>query len=144
MPLRRSAIEFLLEALVTLFFEVVVGVLGQLIVELGWRTLSGGFEGHRARQRAHPALKVAALSIAGVVLGGLSGLLLPDQLFESQGIRGATMVVSPLITGSLMEVYGRWCDRRGRERSFFATFWGGAIFAFSLAATRFYLVASGR
>jgi hypothetical protein len=120
-----------------LIFEV----FGQAFLELGWRTLSGGF---RSLQRAHPVLSVAALAITGALLGWVSVLLLPDRLFGFRGIRGATMMVSPLINGALMEAYGRWCDRHGLKRSSFANFWGGAVFAFGMAAVRFYFVGTGR
>ena len=121
--------------------EVVVEVFGQLFLEFGWRTLSEGF---RERQRAHPLLSAAALALLGGVFGVVISLAFPNRLFGFQGIRGTTMVVSPLVTGTVMEAYGRWCDRHGRERSNFATFWGGAIFAFSMAAMRFYFVGTGR
>jgi hypothetical protein len=126
---------------VSLFFELIVEVAGQAFLELGWRSLTKGF---RSLQRAHPVLSVAALAIAGAFLGWLSVLLLPDRVFGFRGIPGATMVVSPLINGALMEAYGRWCDRRGHRRSSFANFWGGAVFAFGMAAVRFYFVGTGR
>jgi len=36
-----------------------------------------------------------------------------------------------------MEQYGQWREENGGERSFIATFWGGALFAFSMALVRF-------
>lgn len=40
-----------------------------------------------------------------------------------------------------MELYGRWRRSGEREASRFATWWGGAAFAFGYALTRFVLVA---
>lgn len=110
---------------------------GEVLLQLGWRVFGEGF---RASQRAHPVLSVLALILAGVLLGVLTNLLVPNRLFPFQGIRGASLVLSPLVTGALMHWYGKWCDRRGRERSNFATFWGGAVFALSMTFVRFYFV----
>lgn len=81
-----------------------------------------------------------------VLLGGLAGfltsLILPNRLFGFHGIKGVSIVLSPIITGLLMRRYGDWCDERGHPRSYFATFWGGALFAFGMAAVRYYLVGS--
>jgi hypothetical protein len=51
-----------------------------------------------------------------------------------------SLLVSPAITGLLMEGYGRWRTSRGGHPSYVATFWGGALFAFSMALMRFMLV----
>lgn len=112
-------------------------VIFEFLAELGWRSLGEGF---RSRKRTHPVAAAAALGLTGALLGGITALVLPNRIFGFRGIPGATLVLSPLLTGSVMEAYGRWCDRHGRDRSSFGTFWGGAIFAFGMAAIRFYLV----
>ena len=78
--------------------------------------------------------------VAGVVLGFLSSLVAPHRVFGTGAVQGASIVLSPLITGVVMEVYGSWCESRGIERSYFATLWGGALFALSMAVVRFQLV----
>jgi len=85
--------------------------------------------------------------LAGIgimVMGGLAGLitsfLLPSRILQPGPIRGASLFLSPLVTGMVMDRYGQWREDRGVERSFIATFWGGALFAFSMALVRFALV----
>jgi hypothetical protein len=39
-----------------------------------------------------------------------------------------------------MDRWGEWRESRGTERSFVATFWGGALFAFAMALVRFLLL----
>jgi len=82
--------------------------------------------------------------IAGVgvvLLGGLVGAAAsfkwPTRVFEAGPVLGASLMLSPIITGAAMEWYGRWCDTRGRARSYVATFWGGGLFALSMAVARF-------
>ena len=78
------------------------------------------------------------------VLGGLAGLitsfLLPARILEPGPVQGASLFLSPLIAGLLMDRYGQWREGRGLARSYVSTFWGGALFAFSMALVRFVLV----
>jgi hypothetical protein len=50
------------------------------------------------------------------------------------------MIVTPVLNGLLMHAYGSWRERRGMERFFLATFWGGALFACGLSLVRFLLL----
>jgi len=36
-----------------------------------------------------------------------------------------------------MDRYGQWREDRGQSRSYIDTFWGGALFAFTMALVRF-------
>jgi len=112
--------------------------LGEVFIQGGWKVFSEPFR----RKRANPI--VAGIGL--ILLGGLGGLLTsfiaPGRIFGLYGIKGVSIVMSPLITGLLMHRYGQWCDKRSRPRSSFATFWGGALFAFGMAAVRYYRVGS--
>jgi hypothetical protein len=55
-------------------------------------------------------------------------------------VPGASLALSPLMTGVVMAFYGRWRSRRGHAISSASTFWGGALFAFGMALVRFLLV----
>jgi hypothetical protein len=117
----------------------VLQLVGELLLQGGWEAFAEPF---RARKRAHSVIAAFGLIVVGGLLGLLTSFLLPTRLFGSYGIRGASIVISPIITGLLMERYGVWCDEHGRARSHFATFWGGALFALSMAAVRSQLVGS--
>jgi hypothetical protein len=100
-------------------------------------------ESMRGRNRAHPVLA----GVGVVLLGGLAGVLTswmwPARIFQPGPLRGASLLFSPLFTGAVMEYYGQWREDRGGLRSYVATFWGGALFAFSMALVRFVWVGGG-
>jgi hypothetical protein len=50
------------------------------------------------------------------------------------------MIVTPVLNGAFMHWYGLRRKRRGHDRFFLATFWGGALFAFGVSLVRFLLV----
>ena len=86
------------------------------------------------------------VSAVGIVLmGGLCGLVTsviwPTRFFEPL-LPGASLLVSPLLSGFVMEGVGRWKVRRGWSRSYLATYWGGALFAFAMASVRFLWVSA--
>ena len=76
----------------------------------------------------------------GFLAGFLTTLVLPRRIIHTQGVRGASLLVAPLITGLVMQFYGTHRAIRGHSRSYFATFWGGALFALGMAAVRFGLI----
>lgn len=57
-------------------------------------------------------------------------------------VPGASLLLSPLMTGGMMELYGRWRSTGGHATSSASTFWGGALFAFGMALVRFLPVRS--
>jgi hypothetical protein len=82
--------------------------------------------------------------LAGVgvaALGGLAGVLTsliwPTRIFRPGPLPGVRLLVSPFITGVVMDRYGQWREDKGGQRSYVATFWGGALFAFTMALVRF-------
>ena len=50
---------------------------------------------------------------------------------------GLSLLISPPVNGLLSDAFGAWRERHGRSRSYLATFWGGALFAFGMAGARF-------
>lgn len=104
------------------------------MIEFGFRSMG---DSARQRSRAHPVIAVAGVLLLGGLAGVVTSLVVPFRIFPSTPLRGASLLLSPLATGAAMSVYGRWKERRGRERSFLASFWGGALFAFGMALVRF-------
>ena len=64
-------------------------------------------------------------------------MIWPTPIFQQSPVRGASLLLSPLMTGAIMDRYGEWLEGRGGTRSFIATFWGGALCAFGMALVRF-------
>jgi hypothetical protein len=75
-----------------------------------------------------------------MLIGFFATLAWPHRIIGIHGVRGASLVVAPLIIGLVMQFYGTQRAARGHSRSYFATFWGGALFALGMAAVRFELV----
>jgi len=132
-----EALAKLLEFLVALLFEGVLQFVLDLAFSAIWDWLIPD-PVYKTTRRI--GWTIIAMIVGGGVLGALTVAIAPERLFSLISIRGTSLVLSPLITGLLMQWYGSWRKSRGMEYSYFATFWGGALFAFSMAAVRFLLV----
>lgn len=114
--------EFLLQML----FELAAEAVGALI--------------HRWRQSS-PAVSAVGLVFVGAAAGLLSAWLFPHRLIETRvAFPGVSLLLAPLATGSAMYLLGERLRRAGRYTSSLATFRGGALFAFSMALIRWWVV----
>lgn len=95
-----------------------------------------------ARARVHPVFGGLGVLVFGGIAGALTTWLLPNRLFGTPALPGASLVLSPLLNGALMHYYGAWRAQRQLAHSFIATFWGGALFAFGFAAVRLASIAT--
>jgi hypothetical protein len=118
-------IEILLEFLLSGVLDVLLELLYQ------------GFGTSRNARDRHPVLGGLGVLVIGGVAGGLTTLAIPNRLFGSPILPGASLLISPMLNGLLMHRYGMWRTRRQLGHSFIATFWGGALFSFGFAAVRF-------
>lgn len=73
----------------------------------------------------------------GGLMGALTLFIWPTRIVQPSPVRGVSLLLSPLVTGALMDRYGEWVEGRGGTRSYVATFWGGALFSFGMALVRF-------
>ena len=133
-------IEILLELVFSVIGESLFQLGGEFLLELLARAVAGGV---RSDRRANPIAAACGLVLLGALIGLLSWLVLPNRIFEQRGLPGASIVFSPIVTGVVMEAYGRHRELRGRTRSYLATFWGGGLFALSMSGVRFLLVGPG-
>ena len=76
----------------------------------------------------------------GALAGWITCLAWPGRLLHLYPLKGVSLLISPLINGLLMELYGRWREDRGESRTYISTFWGGGLFALSMATVRFLCV----
>lgn len=82
-------------------------------------------------------MAAVGVAILGALGGVVSSLIWPTRIFQAFPVRGLSLLLSPFATGVVMDRYGQWREARGGQRSYMATFWGGALFAFSMALVRF-------
>jgi hypothetical protein len=80
--------------------------------------------------------------LAWLFLGALGGLvsvwLLPDRILRPGPLPGLSLVLTPLIVGSAMQLWGDHRRAHGHSTTYLATFPGGAAFAWAWAAVRFF------
>jgi hypothetical protein len=122
------------ELILTALWEVLLQVVGQVMLELGLGAAGHSFTD---RTRAHPAVATAGVILMGATAGVIASLVWPTRILPTAPVRGVSLVVSPIVTGLLMDRYGQWREDRGWARTYVATFYGGALFAFSMALVRF-------
>ena len=115
-------------------WEIFLQLVGELLVEGGFQAAGESF---RNRSRAHPVFAAIGLVLMGAIAGVLASLAWPSRVLQPGPVRGMSLVLSPITTGVVMDRYGQWREDRGGSRSYIATFWGGALFAFSMALVRF-------
>ena len=95
----------------------------------------------RSRSAANPWISGAVYLCLGAVIGVESVDVLPHRFFPISGpISGVSLVLAPLVAGLMTQLFGYWRQRHHHISSWFATFWGGALFAFSIAFIRWMVV----
>ena len=131
---KESAIEFIVEFVLTALWEILLQVLGEFLLEFGFRSMGESF---RRRRRPNRFMSGVGVVLLGGLAGVLTSLIWPARMVRPGPLPGISLLASPMVTGVLMARYGKWQQDRGGRRSFVATFWGGAMFAFSMALVRF-------
>jgi len=127
----------MLDALLELIFEFIVEFVFQIVAELNFEAVAEFF-------RRRPVLRAIVALIFIPLLGAFIGLflsnMLPERMLPKPPVPGISLFVSPLIAGLLMKLFGDWRRNHGHEPTMIATFWGGALFAFSMASMRWWRV----
>ena len=109
-----------------------------ILFELAAEALSGLI---KYENQARPAVSAAGLAFAGVAAGLLSAWVFPHRLIATRVVLpGISLLLAPLATGLAMHLLGKRLRLIGRYASDLATFRGGALFAFSMALIRWWLV----
>ena len=124
-------LEFLLE----LVFEGLLQLGGELLVELGFRSVS---ETTAPRKERNPILAGFGYALLGLIAGGLSLLIFPEAIARSERFRGINVLVAPAMAGLGMAGLGWLLERSGRRRLRIDSFFYGFIFALPMSLVRFY------
>ena len=152
-------------AIIEIFFEVIFTLFGEVLLEgviCGFFCLLGDFISaifeaagdavEAAGEAIEGATEAAATAKVGCIMivimlamGTLAGyaiyLVFPDKIFESIPVTGISLVITPLIIGGLMSLWGICKLGLNYASSYPATFWGGALFGLAAAGTRLALLA---
>jgi hypothetical protein len=125
-------ISVIAEALVDAFLEIVGGLVISFLVRTSRRLFS-------AVLKIDPLLMAVSLVILGAAIGFLSVLIFPHPLIHPSPVHGASLLISPVVTGLVMSQIGRVLRRRGRESTQIESFGYGFVFALAMALVRFTL-----
>lgn len=123
-------------------FQLVLEVLADAVIELagglGIETLKHAVGRTR---RSSPYLAAAGHFLLGLAAGAVSLLVVHRSLVPPGPLPGLSLIVSPLVTGLVMQTIGDMVAHRDGDRPVLFSFRAGAIFAFGMALVRFaYLV----
>jgi hypothetical protein len=128
----------ILVELVLALFEIFGEFLLQLLFELAAEALTRLI---KRKPQVEPVATGIALALGGAAAGLLSAWLIPHRLIATRPVLpGISLLLAPLATGYAMHLLGNRLRRAGRYASDLATFRGGALFAFSMAVIRWWLV----
>jgi len=125
--------------------EIVWGIvqfLGELLLQL-FGELIGEFIEHSIREPfrrpepMHPWLAAIGYGIFGAVAGGISLWCLPSLFISVQWLRVVNLLVTPVVSGLMMERLGAWREKKGQATLRLDTFAYGFIFALSMGIVRF-------
>jgi hypothetical protein len=122
-------LEILFELLAELLFQIV----GEVLVELGLRSLAQPF-----RQRPNIWLAVLGYALLGALVGALSLWAVPHHLTRDGWPRLLNLVLTPVLAGLAMTLMGRWRARRGEALLRIDRFACGYLFALAVAVVRYH------
>ena len=127
--------ELIVEVFVSFFFEFLLQVFGELLIELGLRGLGEPFV--RGEERS-PILAAIGYGLLGLILGGLSLLVFPEPFVRSERFPGINLIITPVLTGLAMSAIGRLREKQGKYSIKLDSFVYGFLFAFAMALVRFF------
>ncbi len=123
-------IGLILEPLLEAFFEFLAAALADVIL----RSLGELFE---PPETQNSYLATIGHAVFGLALGGLSLVFFPHRLAHPSKIHGASLIISPVITGALLSWTGALLRKRDKKAMQIESFGYGFVFAFGIALVRF-------
>jgi hypothetical protein len=132
--------------IVEILLEIFGGTLIQLVLEVLGELAMGTMRlfGVTAVPDSQDLSNMIWSGLGSLVMGGIAGywssLLMPHRVLPRLTVSGPSVVLAPLCAGLAMHVFGRWRRRHGGHPTYLATFWGGGLFAFAMAAVRWWMV----
>jgi hypothetical protein len=129
-------IDSLLELLFVLaepLLEVLLELIAGAILDAISRLLSSMSD---VLEITTPVIAALVYVFLGAVAGGCSLWVFPHHLVHPSRIRGISLLVSPLLTGAALSLFGAFIRSRGKSSNRIETFRYGFAFAFGMALVR--------
>ncbi len=124
-------LEFIIRMLLEAVFGFVGGVLASVFVET-----SGG--SHWINKAGSNLLTALVLFVFGAFIGWVSLWIFPAAFVSSDNFHGISLVITPVLAGLAMAVFGWLRQGRGKPLIRLGNFAFGYVVAFGLALMRFY------
>lgn len=126
--------EFIGELILQFVFEFLLQIAGELLIELGLRSLGEPFVN---REERNPILAAIGYCLIGAILGGLSLIWFPNSFVRSERFHGINLIITPVLAGLVMGAIGRFREQHGKAVIRLDSFVYGFLFAFAMALIRF-------
>ncbi len=126
--------EFLFEILFSVFGELLLQLLFEVLVDIGFGALASSAQ----VAKRNPVVTFLGYVCLGAIAGGLSLLLLHNHLLKAMWLRVAMLVVIPAVAGWLMSFIGSRREAKGGERTRLESFINGWGFALAMGLVRFF------
>jgi hypothetical protein len=130
-------LELIFGFIFELLFEAVIEILSELAIDFGLVSIKHSL---RKEKKANPVFAYTGIVLIGALVGVAASFILPGRIVTNPPIKGLSLILSPLLAGIMMYVFGNWRRENGHETSRLSTFWGGALFAFSFALVRWFMI----
>jgi hypothetical protein len=124
----------MLEVLAQILLEFILQIFGEILLELGFRSLTEPFKNRKERDLG---FAFVGYGVLGLALGSLSLLIFPHSFARSLEARNIGLLLIPLVSGLVMASLGWLRIRQGKRQIRLDSFSYGAICAFGMAIVRF-------
>jgi len=131
----------LLELLVYFLLELFGNVSIELILEWLFNRIPSAIRRALSLEN-HPVIQAIVWCLVGMGAGGLTLLIYPQPFLPRGRFPGLSLLLSPLVTGAVMEFVGRSRMARGKPPLPLSNFRNGAAFALGFALIRFFFAAT--
>ena len=130
--------EDLILSIILGLLEIFWEAIGEYLLAAIWDLLLRAIgEVFKTSEAPSPVLASFDYVLLGLLTGGLSLLFLPHRMIHHSRIPGASLIVSPLITGLMMSWTGSFLRRRNKKVTRIESFGYGFAFALGVALVRF-------
>jgi hypothetical protein len=128
-----------------ILFELLFGAL-QIVLELGLQLVFEIFaelglhavrEPFKPRRTLNPWIAALGYGIFGALAGLLSLAVVSHSWIENPTLQQANLLITPLLAGASMALFGAWRRRRGQELIRLDRFAYGFLFALAMSSVRY-------
>ena len=127
---------FLLELFLELFAEFLLQLFAEVIVAVAWSVLGEVVETEQVRNKVVSVVMYLPL---GAIIGVISLAVFPHPLVRPSTVHGISLLISPVVTGSVMALIGSILRRLNKKVVPIENFAYGFAFAFGMALVRLML-----